>query len=48
VRVKLPSLPVAGDARAELVVVRGDGAAANPIAVKLAAMQSAPPAPVEE
>ena len=48
VRVKLPSLPVAGDAKAELVVVRGDGAAANPIGMTLVATQSAPPAPVEE
>jgi hypothetical protein len=48
VRIKLPSLPLAGEAKAELVVVRGDGAAANPIGLKLAATQSAPPAPVEE
>ncbi|HEV2970175.1 MAG TPA: hypothetical protein VGY55_09310 [Pirellulales bacterium] len=43
VQIKLPSLPLAGEAKAELVVVRGDGAMANPIALKLAATQSAPP-----
>jgi hypothetical protein len=48
VEIKLPSLPLAGEAKAELVAVRGDGAAANPIVLKLAATQSAPPAPPEE
>jgi hypothetical protein len=48
VEIKLPSLPLAGEAKAELVVVRGDGAAANPITMPLAATQSAPPAPPEE
>jgi hypothetical protein len=48
VEIKLPSLPVAGAAKAELVVVRGDGAAANPITLMLAATQSAPPPAPEE
>lgn len=48
VRIKMPSLPLAGDTKAELVVIRGDGAAANPMALAVAATQSAPPAPVEE
>jgi hypothetical protein len=48
VAIKLPSLPVAGEAKAELVVVRGDGAAANPITLMLAATQSAPPPAPEE
>ena len=48
VEIKLPSLPLAGEAKAELVVVRGDGAAANPLTMQLAATQSAPPAPPEE
>jgi hypothetical protein len=47
VQIKLPSLPLAGEAKAELVVVRGDGAMANPIALKLAATQSAPPPPAD-
>ena len=45
VRVRLPSLPLAGEAKAEIVVVRGDDAAANPISLKMTATQSAPPPP---
>jgi hypothetical protein len=48
VEIKLPSLPLAGEAKAELVVVRGDDAAANPITLMLAGTQSAPPAAPEE
>lgn len=36
VRVKLPSLPLAGPTEANLVVVRGDGAASNPLSLQLA------------
>ena len=35
VRVKLPQLPLTGAAQTEIVVVRGDGAAANPLSVTL-------------
>ena len=31
VRLALPDLPLAGPTKAELIVVRGDGAAANPV-----------------
>jgi hypothetical protein len=41
VRVKLPSLPLAESATAELVVVRGDGAASNPLELNLAPVQLA-------
>ena len=37
VRAKLPNVAVAGAATAEVIVVRGDGAAANPLKVTLAA-----------
>ncbi len=33
IRVKLPELPLATDTEAELVIVRGDGAAANPLKI---------------
>ena len=39
-RVKLPELPLASDTDAELVIVRGDGAATNPIDIKLATAEA--------
>jgi hypothetical protein len=33
VRMKMPELPLAGATQAELIVIRGDGAAANPLAI---------------
>jgi hypothetical protein len=35
VRIKLPALPLAGAAEAQLVIVRGDGVASNPLPVTL-------------
>ena len=45
VRLALPQLPLAGPADAEVIVVRGDGAAANPL--KITVTPPAAPAPVE-
>ncbi len=45
VRLALPMLPLAGPANAEVIVVRGDGAAANPL--KITVTPPAAPAPVE-
>jgi hypothetical protein len=36
VRLSLPKLPLAGATEAELIVVRGDGAAANPLKIRIA------------
>ncbi len=53
VRLKAPSLPLASPTKAELIVVRGDGAAANPVTITVdppalggAAAESGPPAAV--
>jgi hypothetical protein len=35
VRVRVPTLPLAAATEAELIVVRGDGAAANPLTVTI-------------
>jgi len=43
VRVKLPHLPLAKAAEAELVVIRGDGAAANPLKITIEIPQAAAP-----
>jgi hypothetical protein len=45
VRVKMPDLPLAGATKAELVVIRGDGAAANPLTVTVNPPQRNAPAP---
>lgn len=43
VRLSLPNLPLAGPAEAELIIIRGDGAAANPLKLTLTpAMAGAP------
>ncbi len=39
VQVVLPNLPLAGPTRAELIVVRGDGAAANPLEITISPAQ---------
>jgi len=39
VRLALPNLPLAGPTQAELIVVRGDGAAANPLQITVAPPQ---------
>ena len=44
VRLSLPDLPLAGPMEAELVVVRGDGTAANPLKITI----TPPPVPSEE
>ena len=46
VRVRLPSLPLASSTTAQVVVVRGDGAAANPLALEVAPVDSLVEAPV--
>jgi hypothetical protein len=47
-RIKMPELPLASATKAQLVLIRGDGAATNPLEIDLAATtQSAPPAPKE-
>ena len=40
VRVVLPNLPLAGPTEAELIVVRGDGAAANPLEITISPAQA--------
>jgi hypothetical protein len=40
-RVVLPDLPLAGPTQAELIVVRGDGAAANPLEITISPAQAA-------
>lgn len=42
VRLCLPNLPLAGPAEAELIVIRGDGAAANPVKVTLTPAAAGP------
>ncbi len=42
VRLKLPELPLAGPTPAELIVVRGDGAAANPLQITMTPSESGP------
>jgi len=39
VRVALPKVPLAGATEAELIVIRGDGAAANPLKIRIAPMK---------
>jgi hypothetical protein len=46
VRLNLPKVPLAGPNEAELIVVRGDGAAANPVKITVTPPQ--PAAPVAE
>ncbi len=45
VRLKMPDLPLAGVTKADLVVVRGDGAAANPLSVTVNPPDRNAPAP---
>ena len=49
VRVKIPALPLAAATEAELVVVRGDGTATNPVKITIAPagtkLLPAPPSP---
>ncbi len=50
VHIKLPSLPLATDAEADIVIVRGDGAVSNPVQVKVVPAKrpvTPPPAPVK-
>ena len=42
VRVKLPEAALAGPTKADVVVVRGDGAAANPLQITVAPPQAVP------
>ncbi len=46
-RVKLPNLPLASQTDVQIVLVRGDGAATNPLDIQLAAAQSVAPPVVE-
>ncbi len=45
VHFELPELPLVTEATAELVVVRGDGAASNPVQIKMTPGPAGPPAP---
>jgi len=45
VRLKMPDLPLAGATKADLVIIRGDGAAANPLTVTVNPPQRDAPAP---
>lgn len=50
IQIRLPRLPLAAETQAEIVVVRGDGAVTNPIALKLVPAKNLvlpPPAPVK-
>jgi hypothetical protein len=42
VRLRLPNMPLASPAAADVIVVRGDGAAANPLKITVTPPQAAP------
>ena len=45
VKLQLPNLPLSGPTKADLVVVRGDGAAANPLQITVTPPKGAAEAP---
>ena len=50
VHIKLPALPLASETRADIVVVRGDGAVSNPVQIQVVPVKrpvTPPPAPVK-